>query len=259
MSSFLSHRRKAFKGGAGGVTLPTHWWDLDDDGTWADQGEKAAAGWDLSESGSVSTTTSTIGSGGSRTVLDMASTQYLEFDNAGTKTVAWDGDSDDISVACWINYDALGSTGAWLISWRDNTDSRINQIFVWQDNDNADFWVFDDGNVTPRVQAESAVEDALSSGTWYHLVGTFDASAGIAKLYLDGTEVATDTDATVDTLTSNASPFAIGTGAWSKGASNLGYDGKMHACGIWDVTLSADDVTTLYNSGDGGSYSEIFT
>ncbi len=244
--------------GAGAATpLPTHWWDLDDDGAWADQGEKAAAGWDLTELGTPVTTSSTIGSGGSRTVVDFDGGDGLEFNNGGTKTVVWDGDNDLISVACWANADVVATSGNWLMSWRQSSSNRLLQLELFNDTtDHARSDLWDDAQTL--FAADDDEGDApISTSTWYHICTTFDGSD--VKLYVDGTLVeTTDASSHSGAFMTGASPFAIGVAAFNKTNSGFYHNGKMHAAGIWDVALTADDVATLYNNGDGGSYSEIF-
>ena len=243
-----------YRFGEAPVPLPNHWWDLDDDGVWVDQGEKAAPGWDLSEGGTVTTVSSTIGGGGSRTVLDMNTVGYLEFDNGGTKTVAYDGTGEDMSVACWVNYDAVGSTLGAVIYWRDAVTSDAFQLFI-QSTGEARFIVFNNGNNTNTADATTV--DTLSTNTWYHLCGTFDSSTGTAKVYINGELKATVVNAVVNTLTATAAPFTLGTPSFVKGSTSQGYDGKLHAAGIWETTLTQEQVRGLYRSGDGGAHAEI--
>ena len=254
MSSYLAHRRKGFRGAA--PPLPTHWWDLDG-GTWADQGTKAAAGWDLSEGGTPSTTSSTIGSGGSRTVADLAAADYLEFDNAGTKTVAWDGDNDLISIACWAEVDSISPSFNSLVTWRGSSPDLIfQQLLVNSTTDYAQGQIWDD-TPTGFVAADDEGDVPISADTWYHICTTFDGSD--LKLYVNGTLVET-TDASTHsgTFSTAAAPFKIGVAAWSPATSTLWHNGLMHATGIWDVALTADDVSSIYRNGDGGSYSDIW-
>ena len=80
-------------------------------------------------------------------------------------------------------------------------------------------------------------------GQWYHLVGVWDASENDAKLYLDGV------------LQSGAGATGYGWGGTQntyvacRGGSDHFFDGEIDEVSIWDVTLDADAVTAVYNSG----------
>jgi hypothetical protein len=234
--------------------LPLLWWDLDDDGVWANQGTETGAGWDLSEGGTVATTTATIGST-SRTFCNMGLTAYLEYDNAGTKTVAHPSTSEDLSLSAWVNYTSVGTTFGEIINHRGATTDRNYQMVISDDDKNAAYAQFDDLDV---LVVETDVADALTASTWYHLCTTFDASTGTGKFYINGTLVKTATDAAVDTIGTGAAPFALGTAAWSKGQSNLGFNGNMCRVGVFDEVLTTAQITTLAE-GDARPYSEIWT
>ena len=251
----------SYRFAGGGVTLPLMWWDLDDDGTWANQGT-AGSVWDLNEVGTVTTTSSTIGTT-SRTVADFDNalgTKYLEYDNAGTKTVAWGG-ADDISVAIWLKAESVSSALRVMINWRGGATSPNDRLFVLQLQDVAGT----DEDIQGAIWDGASVlsnnvnsDNLFAHSTWYHVVMTFDNATNTNNLYLDGnpTPIATATTA-LGALPTVAAPFAIGAQANTK--TTNGWDGQMAMAGIWDVALTTDEIATLYNGGEGAPYSEIWT
>ena len=267
----MGHRRKSHRFSAAdtGVTLPTHWWDLDDDGVWAGQGTKDGdTGWTDGLLGSgVGTTSQTIGGGGSRTVANMIDTQYLEFDNSGTKTVAWDGaNNDQFSMSLWLRATALASSGNWLMSWRGasaSPENRFVQFLVLNstpDRIYSDIW--DSSGYVGAASDNTPVDTTWALNKWWHATVTLDAS-GNYKLYIgdeNNAPILVDTLASsYGTIMTEASPFALGTQSYSKGTASGGHAGQMHAAGIWDVALTASEITTIWNNGDGANYSEIWT
>jgi hypothetical protein len=88
--------------------------------------------------------------------------------------------------------------------------------------------------------------DAITDTNWHQHVLTTDGSNGTARLYTDGSEVAT---AVID-----AAPFGSGnaTRAYQIGneteIGTFGVDGKMAEVAIWDVTLNASEVSSLGSS-----------
>ncbi len=78
----------------------------------------------------------------------------------------------------------------------------------------------------------------LQSGTWYHIAGVFDNSGDAVRLYLDGTEVLSDT--TGLTPPTNTGNLRLGNPQWVSD-----YHGKFDDLRIYDVALSAVEIATL--------------
>jgi len=92
----------------------------------------------------------------------------------------------------------------------------------------------------------------LTTGTWFHLALTVDTSLN-QELYVNGTSVATNT------ATSGNGAFGNGTYNGTKFGTALFsitrlYTGLVDEWGIWDVELTASEVSELYNGGSGISY-----
>ena len=225
------------------VTLPNYWWDLDDDNTWSNDGELSAL--TLTESGTVVTTTSTIGSGGSRTVADMDGTSHL-VDNTAT----WDGAQSEVSMACWVKVDNLDSQGAGVMVWRGSgkvMQIQLNTIDATTANVTSAVW--DAGGDLVFTSTSSTV---LTEGEWTHVAATWDGTT--LKVYRNATEVGSNTNAAVGAFTTASGTFQMGKRETS-GAYDL--DGQVAFAGIWDIALTEDELAELYNNGDGASYAEI--
>ena len=80
--------------------------------------------------------------------------------------------------------------------------------------------------------------------TWHHVVATYKDSTKTLKIYLDG--VLKDT--TIGTTSSNSASISLSIGCYGSGVSAF-FTGNIDEVGIFDVELSASDVTTIYNSG----------
>ena len=94
------------------------------------------------------------------------------------------------------------------------------------------------------------VSEALEHNKWYHIVSTFDGRYG--KLYINGELVkTTDQEGSIGNATTQ---FTIG--AHSAGPSGWGYQwkGNIDEVGIWKRVLSAEEVSKLYNNGNGLQY-----
>ena len=241
-----------FAAAGGGVTTPLHWWDLDDDNTWADQGtgawanltEESAAG--APTTTDVTTTTSTVGTV-SRTVCDLGSPTPHRL-TGGNHT--WDGVGDNISMSVWAYLDNHASTANSYIQWRNAGFPRIAGFNTYTNTSGSDdlnySQLWDAGN----DQVNAFDPATIATGQWYHFAFTWDGTT--IRLYTDGTEVATGTNAAVGALSTSSMPFKIG----GLTATSNNHDGLLAMAGIWDVALTADEVSTLYAGGDGVNYSE---
>ena len=233
---------------AADVTLPLHWWVLDDDNTWADQGTGAWANLtEESPSGvpsttTVTTTTSTVGTV-SRTVCDLGDPIPHRLTGGSH---AWDGASDNISMSIWFLRDSVRTVNTYM-AWRNIGFPRISQLTTQSLAHYSQLW--DAGN--DQVIDDDTGSQGLS--TWTHLAYTWDGTT--MRIYTDGTEIGTATNASVGALSTSSMPFRIG--GLTTDANN--HDGLLAMAGIWDVALSTDEIAALWNSGDGANYSELWT
>ena len=97
--------------------------------------------------------------------------------------------------------------------------------------------------------------NVISSSTvtldeWYHVVGTYDGTT--AKLYINGNLDVSST-ATSGVLLSDTDSFHIGTHE----GNTLWFQGYIDEPSIYNIAISQETITSLYNKGWGKSYSEL--
>jgi hypothetical protein len=90
----------------------------------------------------------------------------------------------------------------------------------------------------------TSVTQTLSNGTWYHIVANYDASAGEAEFFVNGSSIGSSTGLATS-IFDNTEPFIIGS---HQGNSNF-LDGVVDEVGVWNRLLSGVEVGLLYNSG----------
>jgi hypothetical protein len=94
----------------------------------------------------------------------------------------------------------------------------------------------------------SVIYTGAISSAWHHCVVTYNETTKTFKLYLDNVEVASgEALSTPSTSNNNA---VIGSFAHNL-TSNQGFKGKIDEEGIWDRVLTTDEISALYNSGNG--------
>jgi hypothetical protein len=91
---------------------------------------------------------------------------------------------------------------------------------------------------------------AFGLNAWHHIGFTLDGTN--LRIYYDGVNVGNKTDITGINVPIN-SQLRIGT-PW---ATQYIWTGKIDEMGIWNRTLTQTEVTQLYNSGNGLSYTDI--
>tara|TARA_R100001530_G_scaffold116535_1_gene83614 strand:+ start:2101 stop:2997 length:897 start_codon:yes stop_codon:yes gene_type:complete len=152
----------------------------------------------------------------------------------------------DLSEAFWVTlethpgagesmifaskYDA-GNTRAWYIRYED--DGGTDYLTFW-----CSASATSGGNFGTRVSY------TLSTATWYHIMFAYDASAGTADVYVNGSSVGQATGLANSIADSNAA-FYLGALGW--GPSSF-LDGTMQDHVLWNAKLASGDATTLYEA-----------
>lgn len=146
-----------------------------------------------------------------------------------------------ISFSQWINFDTVGSTqkGFHL----GNPSSR---------NDRIQYYINFAGTVVAYIKlggvavSKNSSTGVISAGSWFHIVVTLDNTNGL-KIYVNGNHEATQS-VSAGYLSSNSNLTEIRMSARNDSVSQC-VDGKIDETSVYATTLSASDVTDIYNSG----------
>ena len=177
-------------------------------------------------------------------------------------SVAFDGTNDYMqttgftlgsaySFSFWFKLDAtpslsvLGSSENYYTSGYDNfiyriTNSTSIQLYSYSG--------------TSSEQSISITVPTLSTGTWYNLVLT-NTGSGSAQGYLDGSSVTTSGSTTRAFSDLQGSVGLIVADTFY--AVNNPFNGKLDEVAVFNSSLSASDVTAIYNSGTPGDISSL--
>ena len=157
-----------------------------------------------------------------------ASSGALYFNGSSANVTVPDADSLEpttISLEAWIKPDVTGPWQAMLGkdgSYLFDMPTAAPRALMWVTGGTINF----PGNT------------ALSSGTWYHVVATYDGTTG--KVYLDGT---VDTSVTFSADTMNASGAGLQIGSY---VSSGYFEGIIDEVRIYNKALSLSEVQQNY-------------
>ena len=219
-------------GGGGGdpdiLTNLVSFWSLDSDGS-DSHGSNTLTG----VNSPVHTTGGLQGS-----FMDNGNFRYEISDNADL------GYSGDFSVGFWIEPGwAFLNNNAYMVTKNEAAFGGNEWRFRETGTDQVAFTC---GSSNTTISSGT-----LSNSVWNHVVGTFEASTGTMKLYINAVEDASTTGASI-TRNTNA-PFVIGGREGTSSNLRAGYDNVMFSKETWDQTK----ITWLDNSGAGRAYGDL--
>jgi hypothetical protein len=150
--------------------------------------------------------------------------------NTGTDVVDF-GDVlaslSNVTAMAWVNYTTTPK------GWTDI-------VHKWQDTSVKGFWLGGSKNADGyEFWINSAWISAKHSTVgWNHIAGTYDASAGVMKLYVNGVQVATSTG--VSNIGRHPRPLQLGW--YHPSIPPVGYTGLTDEVRIYDVARSQADI-----------------
>jgi len=198
-------------------------------------------------------------------IWDSRATYFGAVPFSNTKSMDFDGVNDYVLVSdhadfnfgsamtasCWIkgnaqtnaNYFAHWDAGLTQRSWRMRSSSGAG-------NNKLEIVLSDDGTSTASHVKLYLSSVVVLNGTWNHIAFTW--SSGTLKLYINGTEDTSVTKTVDDAITSlhnSTAGLTIGS-ALTTGAPLTPFAGNLDENNLFNVELSATDITNIYNSGN---------
>jgi len=170
---------------------------------------------------------------GATTGVSGANDQYTT-----NEAYRFDGTDDDVNVGDTLPHGAPGqevTAAAWI-----NLDSVTDEAVIGSPGN----WVMriENGQVFWRTSGGNNGGDGsnLSTGTWFHVVVTWDAGSN-SVAYVDGSQ--TDNTSFGDTSDENED-FFIG-----DNGQGVYFDGEIDDVRVYDKVLSSSEVSDLYSTG----------
>ncbi len=197
------------------------------------------------------------GNGRNGTVNNDATATTDRFDNANS-AYSFDGDKDYISNGTHGDWDALiggaaeaalpFSVSAWI-----KPAALTNGAVIWQvgapNNNGRRIALHGDSEAEISFQIgtelKSNTSNALSVGTWAHVVGTFAGGSAVPKIYINSTYGVVSSSSMSTGNAFLTAGVAIG---YDPNTSSDSFHGIIDAVAIWNVELNADQVQSLYTN-----------
>ena len=157
-------------------------------------------------------------------------------------------DSHGVTISLWVKLDTLQTTGFWS---NDGVgDATYSGMWVQVNAAGRPMLQYGNGSGntgSARKGRISGSGDALTTGTWYHLVYVF-ASDDRAdwKIYKDKVSITLANSGSY----SGTVGYEAGTAPGGIGArGNNHIDGKMCDVAVWNTALGENEVESIYNNG----------
>jgi hypothetical protein len=154
-----------------------------------------------------------------------------------------------MSISAWVNPATTGANYRMIAAKLHSSWSTPHYVFKLDlyPNGQPEFYV---GNAAGFAGCNHTT---VSVNVWTHLVGTYNGTTGQLKLYKNNVAGTPGTLSGAGNTGSASSPFIIGDDSdLYSGFQN--WNGLIDQVAIWNRCLTANDVSTLYNSGNGLAY-----
>jgi len=190
---------------------------------------------DLTDNNTVGSASSVVGLGAD---FIEANSEYLSVGDADLGGLS--PGSADFSISFWIYFKSTGFTGQQFVGgvWKTSSADR-EWLFLLDTSQKLGFYTSANGSAETSV-----ITSALSHSTWYHIVVLHDNAGGARTIYLDTVAKGSDSSVTVNQGDGN---FQLGN---TQNSTDY-FNGYLDEFNMWHRVLTADEISTLYNSGNG--------
>lgn len=151
--------------------------------------------------------------------------------------------TSDISFGGWVNITSTSSYQMLLAKGENAGDTRSYELRCFGTTTQMEVQMKAGG---AYVVARSTT--AIGTGSWVHVIYTRTGTTH--KIYING---ASDTLAS-STTSANSIDYSTDDLWFGQRNAGLRFNGKLDEIGIWNVALSAAEVSELYNGGSGLAY-----
>jgi len=147
----------------------------------------------------------------------------------------------ELSVCLWVNADSWTNTRMFVDNRNSGAPYMSFAFFTHLSGSQIRFEIADSLGDDQELDYATG---GLATSTWMHLCGVFDNAVGL-KIYKDGAQVASNSQGIGSTTMSTDNGVFIG----RLGDNMHHFDGKFDGVLILNRSLSANQISSMYNSG----------
>jgi len=224
------------------------WWTFDE--TSGVRYDSTVNNNDLTDNNTVGYATGKKGNGAD---LETASFEYFSIANA-SQTGMTLSSYTDLSICFWAQYESV--VGQWW-TFYDEFSSNSGIQFITHGTLDKYALYLGKGSDYPNYNFDTT-GFTISSGQWYYFCTIFDSAQSKVRIIVNNTYDTGYVSATYSTFASTLTDAGVTFYIGGNGATTY-FDGILDEFFIADTVLTNDDLTALYNSGNGVTYTDLFT
>ena len=170
---------------------------------------------------------------------------------ANTKSLDLEADSSQCAIITDANQTGLDITGDMTLEgwFKFETDSGTYLLNKWGVvGDLAYALTYESGGTGLRLRINNGTSTTQkiqawtpSTGTWYHIAVTYDASEGECKFYVNGSQLGSTQTGLHTSINNNQEPFVIGAN-YNGGTVYTPHDGKVDEVRVWNIVRTVTEI-----------------
>ena len=218
-------------------------------GTTAADSSKAGNGFDGTLGGDAAWTSSKYKNGPYAVEFDGAS----DFINLGNSTTL--APNTALSLSIWALADDFGQVYQRMISrYQSGASSPKYSYALLNGNGNGKvrFVVMQSSHVGSGTTIETD-DVVMTAGQWHHIVATYSGANTRMRIYVDGalvdTTISGNPASVPSAIAQGSINLSLGMNLDGSGAMHRSWDGALDEFSLWDVELTADQVSYIYGNG----------
>ncbi len=182
--------------------------------------------------------------------LESGSSQYAKRADGSLDGLDWNG-AQDFTVEAWIKLESQPAENFFYVMtshWETTGNDLSWMFFYWNNAGTKRLALSTSANGSASENLE--VAQTLNNDTWYHVAVTWDASAGAAEFFVNGSSIGTDTGS-INSLHDTAAPFIVGGRDDGTGGTQT-FDGLIDEVRAWDdIRTDPEIVASFFKELDG--------
>lgn len=153
----------------------------------------------------------------------------------------------NITVSAWVNFTTDTTEKKAVAKWSDTPNNYCWLLTIYDTGGPAAFFVQPATGGMIGADTGGAV---LSTGTWYHLMGTYDGAN--VRMFLNGVQTAAAP--LTGAINTGAAPIRVGAGSGGTAPPENPYPGLVDDVRIYNYALTPIEVATVYAGALPGAF-----